>query len=191
MQTQSDIELRLRRLEDRERIRALVDLYGIVMDERKIAGIRRLFAEDAVFATADGYISTTSLDELVAMYEGRFGASGATNHFAHGHIIRFDATDADLAYGIVNSHVEVARLGEPMIAAIRYHDTYVRAGEAWKFRKRLMTYMYYLNIRDYGEAMVRQDRVRVYGDARLADWPAAPGAAGDSSWLDPFLDEGA
>ena len=180
-------EDRIRRLEDREAIKDLVTMYGFVMDERSISGIRKLFADDAEFRTPDGYINTSSLDELVAMYEGRFDVNGPTNHFVHGHVVRFDPGNADLAYGLVSSHVEVSRKGVPLIGAIRYADTYVRTQAGWRFKARVMSYMYYVDVHEYPEAIHVAERVRIYGDDRLGDWPVVLTANPDLEWLDMFL----
>ena len=55
------IEARLRRIEDKADIEDLVVLYGFVMDERDLAGVRRLFTEDATLRSQDGVFAASGL----------------------------------------------------------------------------------------------------------------------------------
>ncbi len=140
----TDLETRITRLEDTNAIQALGILYGYVMDERDEDGIRRIFCADATLRSQDGVFAATGMDEIVTTYLGRFAALGPTNHYSHGHVVRFDDDDADVAYGLLASHAEVTRNGVGMVVALRYKDTYRRDGGQWKFQDRLMSYMYYL-----------------------------------------------
>src|SRR3712207_2996410 len=90
-----DLEQRIRRLEDRAAIEDLAVLYGLVMDERDVEGIRRLFTDDATLRSADGVFAAKGIEEIVTTYQGRFDVLGATNHFVHGHVVRIDDGDPD------------------------------------------------------------------------------------------------
>jgi hypothetical protein len=181
-----ELAARLTRLEDRQAIADLAILYGFVMDERVIDAIPRLFAQDATLRSQDGVFAARGIDAIVTTYRGRFDALGATNHFTHGHIIRFDASDPDTATGLLASHAEVVRNGTPMWVALRYKDTYLRTTDGWRFADRLMSYMYYVDVHEYAAALGDSLRVRAYGDHRVADWPETLNG-GSADWLNDFL----
>lgn len=185
--TEISLADRVRRLEDRAAIMDLAVLYGFVMDERDLTAIPRLFSPDATLRSQDGVFGATGLDEIVKTYQGRFAALGPTNHVSHGHLVRFDVDDPDQASGLVASHAEVFRDGTPMVVALRYKDRYRRTPGGWRFQDRLMSYMYYLDVREYADALGGDRRVRAYGDQRPADWPEALTGSADLRWLSDFL----
>lgn len=178
------LEDRLRRVEDRLALGELVTLYGLVMDERDAAGMASLFTSDARLASADGVMNASGLAAITETYQSRYDALGATNHFVHGSVLRFDA-DPDVAHGVVSGHAEVVRLGETYWVALRYADDYRRTTDGWRISSRVMSYMYYVKVDEYAEVLKGPDRVRVYGDARPADWPASL-HGGDLDWLRAF-----
>jgi ketosteroid isomerase-like protein len=182
-----DMERRIQRLEDRAAIQDLVVLYGFVMDERDIEGVRRIFADDATLRSQDGVFAASGIEEIVKTYQGRFDALGPTNHVSHGHVVRFDESDPDVAYGVLASHAEVVRNGQPMVVGLRYKDRYHRTPDGWKFSDRLMSYMYYVDVREYAEALGDPLRVRAYGDRRPADWPEKLTDNPDTKWLSDLL----
>jgi hypothetical protein len=167
----TSLEERVRRLEDRAAIQELGVLYGFVMDERDEPGIRQIFCEDATLRSEDGVFAANGIDEIVTTYLGRFAKLGPTNHFSHGHVVRFDESDPDRATGLLASHAEVVRDGVAMQVALRYKDTYRRVDGRWRFADRLMGYMYYLPISELPAALGDRNSVRVYGDPSPADWP--------------------
>lgn len=169
----TDLEARVRRLEDLEEIRALAIRYGFAVDERDIPGICALFS-------ADGELRTTSASKgrgteaIAGYYRGGYRVLGPTYHYTHGHLIDFDADDPNRATGVVFSHAEVMRGGVPMVTALRYHDTYVREPDGWRFRERVQSYMYFVDVRDYAQAMGHPLRMRrAPDDWQPADWPEA------------------
>ena len=178
----AELAARLDRIESRAAIHELPILYCLVMDERNVDGIRAIFSKTASMRSIDGVFTASGLAQIVSAFEGRFDALGPTNHVTHGHIIRFDDTDPDLAYGSVESHAELVRNSVPMVAALRYRDTYRRYDGIWKFEDRLMSYMYYLPITEYESGLGDPNSMRAYGDHRPADWPDAL-HDGDGSWL--------
>jgi len=187
MAEQLTLEQRIRRIEDREEIRDLVVMYGVIMDERDFDGIDRLFIPEGTLRSADGVFAAEGIEAIRATYQGRFDALGATNHFTHGHVIRFDPENPDHAYGFLASHAEVDRDGIAMVVALRYLDEYVRTDRGWQFKDREMSYMYYVPVTQYAEAMVGPDRVRAYGTATRADWPEALNGS-DVSWIRDWIE---
>ena len=187
MNDATNLEERLRRIEDKFEIQDLAHLYGFVMDERDIEGLGRLFTEDAHLGSEDGVFNAEGLQTIAETYQGRYDVLGATNHFAHSVITRFDDSDPDIAYGLVSGHAEVVRQGETMVVALRYHDVYRRTENGWRIADRVMGYMYYLPVTDYVETMKSDDRSLVYGEPRPADWPSVLHGK-DLSWLRAFYD---
>ena len=178
---------RLRRVEDRQAIQELGILYGFIMDERDEAGIRQIFTDDATLNSQDGVFAAAGIEQIVTTYLGRFAALGPTNHFSHGHVVRFDDSDPDVARGLLAGHAEVVRDGVGMQVALRYKDTYRRDGGRWKFSARLMSYMYYLPAAEYAEGFGAKDSMRAYGDRRPSDWPEVLYAPSRNAWLHGYL----
>ena len=180
-------EQRLRRVEDRQAIQELGILYGFVMDERDEAGIRQIFTEDATLDSQDGVFKAAGMEQIVETYLGRFAALGPTNHYSHGHVVKFRDEDPDSAYGLLAGHAEVFRNGVGMQVALRYKDEYRRDGGRWKFSARLMSYMYYLPSAEYADGFGATDSMRAYGDRRPSDWPEALYSPSGSQWLHTYL----
>jgi hypothetical protein len=183
----TSLEERVRRLEDRAAIQELGVLYGFVMDERDEPGIRQIFCEDATLRSEDGVFAANGIDEIVTTYLGRFAKLGPTNHFSHGHVVRFDESDPDRATGLLASHAEVVRDGVAMQVALRYKDTYRRVDGRWRFADRLMGYMYYLPFTELATGLGDRNSVRAYGDHRPADWPESLYADGGPRLLKNYL----
>lgn len=167
--TEQTLEHRLRRMEDRDEIRTLVARYGFVIDDRDLDGIGALFARDARFRSKDGVMDARGRDAILKQFEGRFSVLGMTIHYTHDHVIRFD--DDDHARGLVSSHSELIRNGQPMLVALRYEDAYVREDGAWRFADRLLSFCYYMDVREYADLLGDRMRMRAYEKPAPADWP--------------------
>lgn len=167
------LERRVQRLEDRIAIEELIARYGLAMDNRDVAAFPDLFTPDIVLRSGDGVMDTRGLEAVTAMFEGRFRVLGPSNHFTHDKIIRFAEDDPDLADGFLVSHAEMNRKGQPMLAAMRYHDRFRRHEGVWKFAERLLTFFYYVPTCDYLDALGPglATRNRAYDTATRADWP--------------------
>lgn len=167
----TSLDARVGRLEDRFAIQELGVLYGFIMDERDEEGIREIFCEDAVLQSEDGVFAANGIEEIVKTYLGRFAALGPTNHFSHGHVIKFDDANPDRATGLLAGHAEVDRNGVAMQVALRYKDVYRRMDGRWRFAARKMGYMYYMPFSELATDLGNPNSVRAYGDQRPADWP--------------------
>jgi ketosteroid isomerase-like protein len=169
----TDLEARIRRLEDRVEIGELIARYGLVMDDRDLAGMPDLFTPDATVRSADGVMNATSRDQVVEQFRGRFKVLGPSNHVTHDRIVTFDPTDPDRASGLVLSHAEMNRRGMAMVTAIRYQDEYRRHEGRWKFASRLLNFFYYVPAAEYVDALGKglATRNRAYEEPRAADWP--------------------
>jgi ketosteroid isomerase-like protein len=172
-QLTAGLEARLRRLEDRIEIHDLIARYGLVMDNRDMAGMPALFTGDVVISSADGGMSANGREAAVEMYRRRIKGLGPSNHFTHDRIVTFDEGSPDVARGIVLSHSEMNLRGAAMLAAIRYADEYRREDGNWRFASRALSFLYFLRADEFAEAMGPgvAGRNRVYGDRRPADWP--------------------
>ncbi len=182
-----DIEKRLKTLEDREDIKTLAIMYGIIMDERDFDGIKRLFTIDGVLRSADGVFNAAGLDSILETYQNRFDVLGATNHVLHSHVIKFSDNDEDEAKGLVTSHAEVSRRGDASVVALRYQDEYKRTSVGWQIRFREMSYMYYVNVAEYKDTLISDDRIRIYGDKKPADWPEKLTKGESPAWIKEYL----
>jgi SnoaL-like domain len=101
--------------------------------------------------------------------------------------VQFDDGEPDVATGIVSSHAEVVRNDQPMWVALRYQDTYRRTPEGWRFADRLMSYMYYVDVREYADVLGQELRVRTYDQPAPGDWPQS--LRGESvDWVTGYLD---
>lgn len=165
----TDLDDRIRRIEDRLAIADLQARYTIFIDNHDLDEVGRLFARDARFRSADGVMGAVGREAICEQFRGRFTALGFGFHVTHDHLV--ELVEKDHAWGVVGAHAEVVRHGEPMIAAIRYHDIYVREEGSWRIADRELRFFYYLPVNDYVAALPRRDRMRAYGDARPADLP--------------------
>jgi hypothetical protein len=165
------VEQRIARLEARTQIRELVARYCFTIDERDVEGIGQCFTRDGSFRSLDGVMNATGRDAVVAQFHGRFAVLGPSNHFTHDHIIEFDDADPAHASGIVNSHAEVVRHDEAMLASLRYHDEYRLEEGRWRFQIRTLAFFYYARPEDYREVMSGSMRNRAYQKPQSADFP--------------------
>ena len=162
---------RLRRIEDRLDIAQLQARYTIHIDDHDLDRVAELFARDGRFRSADGVMDAQGREAVCEQFRKRFAALGFGFHVTHDHVITLDPEHPDQATGFVSSHAEVVRNGAPMLAAMRYHDRYVREDGAWRFADRLLHFFYYLPVADYSAALPTAGRMRAYGDIRPADLP--------------------
>jgi hypothetical protein len=165
-----DLASRIQRIEDKQEIQELVVRYGLYVDDHELEAVKSLFATHGTLRTNAGLVKGDGVEGVAAYFEGRFKTLGPTNHFVHGHVIDF--TDDDHATGLVSSHAEVWRDGAPMLTAMRYIDAYARVDNTWLFEDRVQSYMYFVDVREYPEALGSQLRVRTPpADPVQADWP--------------------
>lgn len=169
----TDLETRIRRLEDRAELGELIARYALIMDDRDLAAMPDLFTEDVVVRSGDGVMNVVGREAVIEMFRGRFTVLGPSHHFTHDRILTFSDTDPDAASGIVTSHAEMNRKGMAMLAAIRYHDRYRRDGGRWRIRERVLSFFYYVPTAEYLDALGAglAHRNRAYDVATPADWP--------------------
>lgn len=169
----NDLEKRIQQLENREEIRELVARYGIVIDNRDLVEVGELFCRAGRFRSNDGVMDAQGRGAVMEQFKGRYAALGPTNHFVHEHIIKLDDEDPDHATGVVTSHAEVVRNNEPMWVAMRYQDEYRFEEGRWRFQDRLLSFFYYLPVKDYSRYLGEIERMRAYEKPHNADYPEA------------------
>jgi uncharacterized protein (TIGR02246 family) len=167
--TDATLESRLAAVESQLAIRDLTARYNFAIDNRDLAAAAELFTEQASFGSKDGAMRATGRSAILKQFESRFSALGATNHFAHDHVIWFDTPTR--AHGELSVHAEVWRNEQAMVTAIRYSDSYDQVDGLWRFSERLLSFFYYLNVTDYPVALGQLDRNRASGVALPADYP--------------------
>ena len=167
--TDRSIESRLNEVEDRLAIRDLTARYNFATDDRDLKAVVALFTEAGSFGSKDGAMRAAGREAIMTTLESRFTVLGATNHFAHDHAIWFDS--ASRARGRLSIHAEVWRKEQPMLTALRYDDGYEKSGGLWYFSERLLSYFYYLDVKDYAAAMGTLERNHASGKPVAADYP--------------------
>lgn len=165
------LEQRIARLEARNEIRELIARYCFTVDARDVEGIADCFTRDGAMRSLDGVMNASGRDAVIAQFHGRFAVLGPSNHFTHDHLVELDPDDADRATGLVNSHAEVVRNGEALLASLRYHDEYRREDGRWRFRLRTLSFFYYTRPGDYAAVLRDTLRNRAYAEPRPADFP--------------------
>ena len=163
------LESRLTEVEDRTAIRDLTARYNFAIDDRDLKSVGELFTDDGAFGSKDGAMRAIGREAVLQQFESRFSVLGATNHFAHDHAVWFESDTR--ARGLLSIHAEVWRKEQPMVTALRYEDVYEKSNGLWRFAERLLSFFYYLNIRDYPVAMGTLERNHASDKPVAADFP--------------------
>lgn len=164
------VEARVAEVEDRLAIRELTARYNFCIDDRDLTSVGELFTDNASFGSKDGAMRAVGRAAILTQFESRFSVLGATNHFAHDHVIWFE--NPTRARGQLAVHAEVWRKETPMITALRYDDVYEKSSDGlWRFAERALSFFYYLDVRDYAQVMGVLERNRAGDVPVAADWP--------------------
>jgi SnoaL-like protein len=135
MEEVMSFEERLKRLEDRLDLEELIARYFFAVDGQDYDALAATFSEDCQFE------SITGRDAVMEYQRAGRSAMGPTIHTPHSALFEFD--DTDHASGVVGAHCELARGDVVVIAAMQYHDRYVRTNNVgWQFSKRKVEYYY-------------------------------------------------
>lgn len=165
----SDIEARVRRLEDRSEISDLSTRYFLASDFDDYDTISNCYAEDSTFA-ASGFEGGRGPEGIAEMIRGARANFGTTIHTPHYSLVDFQ--DDDHATGMVGAHVEIAVGGESCFGAVRYEDEYVREHGRWKFRSRNMKTVHFQPWEDVGTSLTSDLPTRWPGtDPAPNDYP--------------------
>jgi hypothetical protein len=166
----SDLEARIRRLEDRAELSDLVLRYFVAADDDDMARLGATFAEDAEFVIGGGFSGGTDRASIVRFIEEDRKNMGVTVHTQNYTLLTF--TDDDHASGVVGAHLELARGGTTVYGAVRYLDDYVRTSEGWKIKRREMATIHVGPWEDVTTSLTADKRSRWPGqDPAPADLP--------------------
>lgn len=131
----TDMEARLRRLEDRAALDDLVVRYFLAADGDDLPGVGACFTEGASFASA-GVVDATGrqgIQDFIAASRAHMGLTVHTPNF-----VLYSFTGADNATGLVGAHLELVLAGQSLFGAVRYQDEYVRSNDVWRIARRDM-----------------------------------------------------
>ncbi|MBW0102045.1 nuclear transport factor 2 family protein [Pseudonocardia sp. KRD291] len=165
----SDLDARIRRLEDRAEIEDLVLRYFLAADDDDWETLGRTFAENGSFS-AGAFPGGSDRESVVKFIQTDRQSMGVTVHTQNTTLITF--TDDDHAGGVVGAHLELARGGTTVYGAVRYYDTYVRTSEGWRFGSREMAIIHVGPWDEVGTSLTAPNRARWPGtDPAPADLP--------------------
>ena len=163
---------RIARLEAQEEIRNLVVRYGMAVDDRDLAAVAVMFAEDAVFRHGDGAVVNEGRQAIVDFYTDRLSSFGATYHYPHSHLVELDSNRPGHATGMVNAHAELGIGGRTFVTGLRYYDQYRLDEGQWRFAERSVAMVYYMDMAELADGgLCEQDRKRYFGEVSAAELP--------------------
>lgn len=165
----TEIEQRLRRLEDRALLDDLIVRYFLAADGDDLEGVRASFTEDAIFASS-GTINANGRNAIVEFIRTSRTQMGLTAHTPNYALVTL--TSDDQAEGLVGAHLELVLGGELLYGAVRYQDVYRRTSEGWRISSRDMRTIYIAPWLDVSDALRSQHPVRWPGGAPAeSDFP--------------------
>ena len=136
--TTTDLEARLRRLEDAEAIRTLDAVYCRHLDDGNWPALVELFTPDGVF---DGLRRVAGHADLLAFFGGL--ADGGLTAFWH-HVSNLEVeVDGDTATVRSLLWQPCVVAGVPHVAAGRYRDRLVRTGAGWRYAEKQVRFTYW------------------------------------------------
>lgn len=139
----TDIDTRLRAIEDRADIAQLRAHYCHVLDDRDWAGLADLFTEDGEF---DGLAHAKGRSAIYAFFSGTVaGLAEGFWHFCTNPTIHLNC---DTATGRISLQYLSVKKGVSYVSAGHYDDWFQRVEGQWKFRKRQITFYYFAPLSD-------------------------------------------
>lgn len=135
-------EQKIQEAEDRQSIRDLVDSYAYCADTRNAQGQMALFTEDTRFEVYFDPKSDTP-SQIISSRADLFPAFdnlnnyNATMHFNGQSTIKLNGNSAiGTTYCMAHHLTTDNGVQKLMVAAIRYHDTFVKQNDQWFFAER-------------------------------------------------------
>jgi ketosteroid isomerase-like protein len=155
----TDLEQRVRRLEDRLDLDDLNTRYFLAADGDDYAAVGDSFTDDATFASS-GHVGGNGRQGIVDFIASSRRHMGLTIHTPHYGLYSFAGSDN--ARGIVGAHLELVLAGQSTYGAVRYVDEYRREGDRWRIAKRDMRTIY---MGEWARA------AEVFGSGAPVQWP--------------------
>ncbi len=152
----SDIEARLRRIEDLEEIRALRIRYHRCVNERIFKEAVDIHTEDALVDFA-GQAIARGHEEIAKLYDYLNTNVGIIRQFPSNHDIRIDG---DEATGNALVDARYSQDGKSIIAAASYDEKYRRTEKGWKISEMLVKIHFSVPVQE-GWAGVEIDQIRI------------------------------
>ena len=137
----SELEKRIKRLEDLEAIRDLPRRYAHLVWQGKALETVELFSIDgAVDLGPNDGGRIVGRENLRAIYSEKVGTDEMMLHpFVHNHIIDLQG---DTASGTAYLDLRCTKEGESLMGSGFYEDQYLREEGRWKFKERKLTMCY-------------------------------------------------
>jgi SnoaL-like domain len=138
---QDSVEARLRVLEDKQEIHALLMEYGRTLDARDFAGFERLFARDSEYGGARN-APVKGPANIRVFLEGQLKKNAAPEPGRDFHLFYNETIDVngDRATALSKGAFYVRGEGNKLetSAVVNYHDELVREDGRWKFKRRIL-----------------------------------------------------
>ncbi|MBI2799104.1 MAG: nuclear transport factor 2 family protein [Gammaproteobacteria bacterium] len=165
------LKARVDRLESRYAITDLVSNYASACDEHDMPRLVDLFTEDARFDSPSGAMVADNRAAIEKMFIELFKIRGPAFHWTHDVIVKFDDAQVNRATGRVYSHAETTPGDIVSLAAMKYDDEYQRQGTQWRFKKRVISFLYYVPVTEFASALNNPKRLTIRGTRMNADYP--------------------
>ena len=162
---------RIDRLESRHQISELVGNYARACDEHDIDTLAAIFTEDGVIDSPSNMLSADGRKGIRQTFMRRYKIRGPSYHWTHDHKVVFDEEDPDHATGLVLGHAETCPGATVSIAAMRYADDYRRIDNRWFFKRRTLTFLYYVPVTEYASVLATPLRIAVGSERFPGDYP--------------------
>jgi ketosteroid isomerase-like protein len=130
-----NLEDRVKRLEDRDKIRETVYNYVHGMDKRNVALFRTLWTDDARYVVDPPFSTSSGVDAIAATLEGFHLVFSDLHHHTTNLVI--DGPHGDVASTLSDVLVTGTDAeGVAWTSACTYHDKLRRVGDDWRFTER-------------------------------------------------------
>jgi hypothetical protein len=153
----SDLEQRIRRLEDRAELEELAVRYFRSADDDDFEAMAACFAEDATFS-AGSFGGAEGRENVVEMLRGQREHMTKSVHTFDTMLLDFKGDDE--ASGVIGAHLEIGIGGTTVWAAVRYYDEFVRGDGGWEIHRCEMRNIHAGSWDGAASSLVDEDRVR-------------------------------
>lgn len=171
----SDLEQRIRCLEDRAELNDLIVRYFVAVDDDDYATLARSFAAESSFS-AGGFEGACGRDAVVECLRISRSHMGATVHTPD--YTLFTLHGDNEASGLVGAHLELSMAGRTLYGAVRYVDTYVRENGRWCICQRDMRVIHMGPWEEVGQSLTSELNVKWPGiDPIASDYPKSKAEA--------------
>lgn len=134
----TDLESRIRRLEDRAQISEQVIRYAVAVDRRDWEMFAGCFTDPvhADYSENGRPAADFARDDLVSMVRGALSGCTVTQHLSPNHVIEFDDNDADRAicfsYMYAQHCVQGSEGGDLFLLRGSYANHMLRTSDGWR-----------------------------------------------------------